>query len=63
MIQVEDREVIRRAYFAEHKSIRAIAKELGHGRDTVAAALVAEPAIHLARAACLTEAGRIQGAD
>jgi transposase len=45
MIQVEDREVIRRAYFDEHKSIRAIAKELGHGRDTVAAALVAEPVI------------------
>ena len=45
MIQVEDRELIRRAYFDEHKSIRAIAKELGHGRDTVAAALVAEPVV------------------
>jgi transposase len=41
MIQVEDREVIRRAYFDEHKSIRTIAKELRHGRDTIAAALLA----------------------
>ncbi len=43
MIQVEDREAIRRAYFDEHKSNRTIAIELGHGRDPVAAALVAAP--------------------
>lgn len=45
MIQVEDREVIRRAYFDEHKSIRAIAKALHHSRATVAAALEAAPEV------------------
>ena len=35
MIQVEDRERIRRAYFEEHKSIREIAKEGHHARATV----------------------------
>lgn len=45
MIQVEDREVIRRAYFDEHKSIRKIAAEGHHARDTVRAALRDEPAI------------------
>ena len=35
MIQVEDREAIRRAYFVEHKSIRAIARELQHGRNVI----------------------------
>jgi transposase len=44
MIQVEDREAIRRAYFVEHKSIRAIARELKHGRDVIREALAsAEP--------------------
>jgi transposase len=44
MIQVEDREAIRRAYFVEHKSIRAIARELHHGRDVIREALAsAEP--------------------
>jgi len=45
MIQVEDRERIRRAYFEEHKSIREIAKEGHHARATVRAALRDEPAI------------------
>lgn len=39
MISVGDREQIRRAYFVEHKSIRRIAAELGHSRDTVNKAL------------------------
>ena len=39
MIRVEDRERIRRAYFIEHKSMRQIAKDLGHGRDTVKKAI------------------------
>jgi len=39
MIRVEDRERIRRAYFIEHKSMRQIARELGHGRDTVKKAI------------------------
>ena len=32
MIQVDEREQIRRAYFIEHKSMRQIAKELRHSR-------------------------------
>ncbi|MGZ6347282.1 MAG: IS21 family transposase [Anaerolineales bacterium] len=44
MITVKDRESIRRAYFLEEKSIREIAKELGHSRKTVRKALEsAEP--------------------
>jgi transposase len=44
MIQVETREEIRRAYFIEHKSIRHIARELGHSRATVREAVEsAEP--------------------
>ena len=39
MIKVEDREKIRRAYFVEKKSIREIARELHHGRETVKKAL------------------------
>jgi transposase len=39
MIRVEDREQIRRAYFIEHKSVRQIARELGHSRDTVKKAI------------------------
>ena len=45
MIQVEDRESIRRAYFDEHKSIRKIAAEGHYARHTVRAALRDEPAI------------------
>lgn len=45
MIEVEERERIRRAYFIEKKSIRQIAKELRHSRDTVKKAIeTAEPA-------------------
>ncbi len=44
MIQVEDREAIRRAYFVEHKSIRAIARELQHGRHVIRAALASAEA-------------------
>jgi transposase len=44
MITVENREHIRRAYFIENKSIRAIARELGCSRKTVRKALEsAEP--------------------
>jgi transposase len=44
MIQVEDREQIRRAYFVEGKSVRKIARELGHSRPTVRQAIeAAEP--------------------
>jgi transposase len=44
MIQVEDREAIRRAYFVEHKSIRAIARELQHGRHVIREALASAEA-------------------
>jgi len=45
MINVEDREQIRRAHFIEKKSDRRIAKELGHSRKTVRKAIEsAEPA-------------------
>ncbi|MBC7251261.1 MAG: IS21 family transposase [Anaerolineae bacterium] len=44
MISVEDREEIRRAYFIENKSLRQIARELGHSRETVRKAIEsAEP--------------------
>ena len=44
MIRVEEREKIRRAYFIEHKSMRQIAKELRHSRETVKKAIEsAEP--------------------
>ncbi|MCR4406723.1 MAG: helix-turn-helix domain-containing protein [Anaerolineae bacterium] len=44
MINVEDREKIRRAYFMENKSVRQIARELGHSRETVRKAIEsAEP--------------------
>jgi transposase len=44
MIQVEEREAIRRAHFVEGKTIRQIARELGHSRPTVRQALEgAEP--------------------
>ncbi len=47
MIQVEEREQIRRAYFVEAKSIRQIAKELGHSRPTVRQAIeAAEPSAY-----------------
>jgi transposase len=41
MIQVEDREQIRRAYFIDGKSVRQIARELGHSRTTVRQAIAA----------------------
>lgn len=44
MIKVDEREKIRRAYFIEHKSMRQIARELGHSRNTVKQAIEsAEP--------------------
>jgi transposase len=44
MIKVDEREKIRRAYFIEHKSMRRIARELRHSRDTVKQAIeAAEP--------------------
>jgi len=50
MISVEDRERIRRAYFIENKSMRQIARELGHSRDTVKKAIeAAEPATYTLR--------------
>ena len=45
MIKVDERERIRRAYYVEEKSIRQIARELQHSRETVKKALKsAEPA-------------------
>jgi transposase len=39
MITVEDKEVIRRAYYVEHKSIRQIQREMGYHRKTIRKAL------------------------
>jgi transposase len=39
MIKVDEREKIRRAYFLENKSIRQIARELRHSRETVKRAI------------------------
>jgi transposase len=39
MLQVEERERIRRAYFNEDKSIRQIAREMGYSRSTVRKAI------------------------
>jgi len=39
MRTVEQIEDIRRAYYQGHKSIRAIAREQGHGRDVIRAAI------------------------
>jgi transposase len=39
MIKVDERERIRRAYFLEGKSIRGIAREMGHSRTTVKRAI------------------------
>jgi len=45
MIQVEEHEIIRRAYFVEEKSIREIARELNHGRELIRRAIASpEPA-------------------
>ena len=50
MIKVDERERIRRAYYIEEKSIRQIAKELNHSRDTVKKAIEsAEPATYTQR--------------
>ncbi len=38
-MQAEELERIRRAYYIEHKSIRAIAREMKHSRGTVAKAI------------------------
>ena len=47
MIKVDEREKIRRAYYVEEKSIRQIARELHHSRDTVKKAIAsAEPATY-----------------
>jgi transposase len=44
MIKVDEKEHIRRAHYVEHKSVRQIARELGHSRGTVRKALAsAEP--------------------
>lgn len=44
MIQVDEREQIRRAYFVEQQSVRRIARDLGHSRPTIRKALTsAEP--------------------
>ena len=39
MITVEDKEIIRRAYYIEHKSIRQIQRESGYHRKTIRKAL------------------------
>ena len=39
MIQVEEKETIRRLYFNQRHSIREIAKERGHSRKTVKKAI------------------------
>ena len=41
MIEVEEREEIRRAYYVEGKKIREISRELGYARQTVRKAIVA----------------------
>ena len=47
MIKVDERERIRRAYYLEEKSMREIARELHHSRDTVKKAIEsAEPATY-----------------
>ena len=40
MKKVEDYEVIRRAYFIENLSIRAIRRKLGYDRDTIRKAIM-----------------------
>ncbi len=35
MLTLELREYIRRAYYIDHKSIRQLAEEIGHSRDTI----------------------------
>ncbi len=59
MIQVEDREAIRRACLVEHKSIRAIAQELHHGRDAIWQALASAAAAVLQQRGGLNSAGLI----
>ena len=47
MIKVDERERMRRAYYIEEKSIRQIARELHHSRETVKKAIEsAEPATY-----------------
>lgn len=42
MLTVEEIEAIRRAYYREQRSVRAIARELGHGRRVVREAIRGE---------------------
>jgi transposase len=50
MIKVDERERIRRAYYHEGKSIRGIAREMHHSRDTVRKAIAsAEPETYTQR--------------
>jgi len=50
MIKVDEQEKMRRAYYIENKSIRQIARELGHSRDTVKKAIEsAEPVTYMLR--------------
>jgi len=52
MIQVEEKETIRRLYFNQRHSIREIAKERGHSRKTVKKAIgnASVPEYHLTKA-------------
>ena len=52
MIQVDEKETIRRLYFIQRHSIREVAKELRHSRKTVKKAIsdASVPEYHLAKA-------------
>jgi transposase len=52
MIQVDEKETIRRLYFIQRHSIREVAKELHHSRKTVKKAIsdASVPEYHLAKA-------------
>ena len=43
MLTAELREHIRRAYFIDHKSIRQLAEEIGHSRDTIGRVIAENP--------------------
>jgi hypothetical protein len=71
MLTVEQIETIRRAYSHEHKSVRAIARELGHGRRVVREAIAGderhdievlglEPGVYVLSAALDERAAEIQ---
>ena len=65
MISVEDRELIRRAYFIEHKSLRQIARELHVARKTIGKALASAEAesYKLSVASPGADSGALQAAD